>query len=197
MSDGNHDGELGAGCEESRTETDEYLSEGENTGVGGRVSEGDQESSTEENDGYTSVGRPLEVTGFVDPPCDERTECRRGKRESVEDISSVGNALPVYDEQVGVEVSVPAEDGQEHDAVEQAGSNDGTVLEVLPGQELDGRKLGFPDVEDGEEAESEDDAGDDIRGVPALGRVGDETERQNKETPRAHDEDDAKDWIAR
>jgi len=193
VSDGNHDGELGAGGEESRAETDQYLSEGKNTGVGGRVSEGDQKSSTEENDGHTSVGRPLEVTGFVDPPCDERTECRRGKRESVEDISSVRNALPVYDEQVGVEVSVPAEDGQEHDAVKQAGADDGTVLEVLPGQELDGRKLGFPDVEDGEEAESENDAGDDVRGVPALGRVCDETERQNEKTPCAHDEDNAED----
>ena len=133
MSDGDHDSELGAGGEESRAETDEYLSEGENTGVCGRVSEGDQESGTEENDRYTGVGRPLEVTRFVDPPCDERTECRRGKRESVEDISSVGNALPVYDKQVRVEVSVPAEDRQEHDAVKQAGADDGTVLEVLPG----------------------------------------------------------------
>jgi hypothetical protein len=58
---------------------------------------------------------------------------------------------------------------------------------------LDGRKFGFPHVKGGEKAEAKDDAGNDVRGFPSLRGIGDESERQNKETPCAHDEDDAKD----
>ena len=58
---------------------------------------------------------------------------------------------------------------------------------------MDRREFGFPDVEDGEKEETEDDTGDDIRGSPALRGVGDETERQDKETPSAHEEDDTED----
>ena len=47
--------------------------------------------------------------------------------------------------------------------------------------------------EDWEEAETEDDAGDDVRGLPALRSVGDETERQHKEAPCAHEEDNTED----
>lgn len=99
----------------------------------------------------------------------------------------------MYDDQVGVEVSIPAEDGKEHDAIKQAGADNCGVLKVSPGQELERRKFGFPDVEDREEAETEDDAGDDVGGFPALRGVGNETKRQHKETPCAHEEDDAED----
>jgi len=67
----------------------------------------------------------------------------------------------------------------------------------MPGQELEWRILGFPDVENREKAETEDDAGDNIRGLPALRSIGLETERQHKETPCAHEEDDTEDYTMR
>lgn len=63
----------------------------------------------------------------------------------------------------------------------------------MPGQELERRELGFPDVEDREKAETENNAGDNVRGLPALWSVGLKTERQHKETPCAHEEDDTED----
>ena len=63
----------------------------------------------------------------------------------------------------------------------------------MPGQELERGELGFPDVEYRHKEKTEDDAGDDVRGLPALRSVGDETERQHKEAPCAHEEDDTED----
>jgi hypothetical protein len=99
----------------------------------------------------------------------------------------------VYDNQVRVKVSVPAKDRKKHGAIKQARANDGGISEVMPGQELERCEFCLPDVEDREEAETEDDAGDDVRGLPALRSVGDEAERQHKEAPCAHEEDDTKD----
>lgn len=83
VSDGNHDGELTAGGEEGRSETNKDLSESKDTRVGGGVSEWNQQSGTEQNDRYTSGGRPLEVTGMMDPPRDKRAERGRSEREGV------------------------------------------------------------------------------------------------------------------
>lgn len=197
VSDGNHDGKLTAGGEEGRSETNKDLSESKDTRVGGGVSEWNQQSGTEQDNRYTSGGRPLEITGMMNPPCDKWAERRRSEREGVEDVSSVCDALPVYDDQVRIEVPVPAEDGKEHGTIKQARADNGGVPKVMPGQELEWRILGFPDVENREKAETEDDAGDNIRGLPALRSVGLETERQHKETPCAHEEDDTEDCTMR
>ena len=99
----------------------------------------------------------------------------------------------MYDDQVRIEVSVPAEDGKEHGTIKQARADNGGVPEVVPGQELERSELSFPDVEYRHKETTVDDAGDDVRGLPALRSVGDETERQHKEAPCAHEEDNTED----
>ena len=117
VSDGNHDGELTTGGEEGRSETNKNLSESKHTRVSRWVSEWNQQSGTEQDNRYTGGGRPLEVTGMMNPPRDKWAERGRSEREGVEDVSSVCDALPVYDNEVGIEVSVPAEDGKEHGTI--------------------------------------------------------------------------------
>lgn len=76
MRDRNHDGELGAGGEDTSAETNENLGERNDAGVGVGSSEGDQKSCAENDDWHTSVGSPLEVTSVADGPRDERAEGR-------------------------------------------------------------------------------------------------------------------------
>lgn len=79
VTDGNHDGELSAGGEEARSETNKNLSESEDTRVGGWVPERYQQGGTEQDDRYTDSGCPLEVTGTTDPIRDKWAEGGRSE----------------------------------------------------------------------------------------------------------------------
>lgn len=109
MGDGGHDGELTACGEDAGTETNEDLGEGQDAGVGAGSAERNQQAGSEEGDGYTSHRDPLEIASVADEHSDQRAEDGRCKRERVEDVSGVCDALPVNDLQVRVEHGVPAE----------------------------------------------------------------------------------------
>lgn len=83
----------------------------------------------------------------------------------------MSDAKPVNNLQITAEITVPASNGEEHDSVQEAGSNHGRVLKILPWQELDGSEETLPGVENGEKQGTKNDAGDDVRGVPSLRSV--------------------------
>lgn len=118
--DGYHDGKLSADGEDTSTNTDDDLCEGDDTGVGVGCAEGEEKRCAENNNRYTGISSPLEVSGIADDERDDRAKGGRCEGERVEDVSGVRDALPVNDEQVRLEVGVPDEDGDEHDAVESA-----------------------------------------------------------------------------
>ncbi|KAI6755555.1 hypothetical protein HG531_004661 [Fusarium graminearum] len=120
MSDGGHDSDLVDGGENTSTETDEDLGQGQKTDVGVLFSEGNDQSGTQQHDGSTSHGGPLNVTSAGNEPSDTRRNDGRGERVGVENIVGVGDAQPVDNLEIRAEISVPAEGGQEHDGVEQA-----------------------------------------------------------------------------
>lgn len=82
---------------------------------------------------------------------------------------------------------------REHEGVQDARAKEGRVLEVLPGQELNGGNPLLPDEEDGEEQEAQDQHCDNVAGSPAVGGVGGDAEGQQEEREGGGDENDAED----
>lgn len=94
-------------------------------------------------------------------------------------------------QEVGVKVAVPAKGRQEHDAVEEAGADDGALLKVLEGQELDGGKLGLPEVKGREEEDAQNLHGDDVGSGPVVWGVGRQTVGQQQEGEGSDEQQDA------
>lgn len=194
MADDSHDGELGAGGEETGTGTDKDLGHGEETDVGIGRTERDDDGGTDEGEGNTDVGGPLELSSVRDESADEGSQDRRGEGEGVEDVAGGGDVETVHNLEVRAEVGVPAEDGEEHDAVEEARTDDGGLLEVLPGEELDGGEILLPYDEETEGDDTDNFHGDDVGGSPSLGSLGDDAKGEEDEDESGGDEDDTQDW---
>lgn len=92
---------------------------------------------------------------------------------------------------------VNVQGGHEHDAVKQAGSDDGGLLKVLPGKELNLGELKFPNVEEEEEHDTENLHGDNVARGPLLGGVGRKTEGEEEEHKGGGDDEQADHYFDR
>lgn len=86
-----------------------------------------------------------------------------------------------------------SQDGNKHDAVEQAGTNNGPLLQVLEGEELHRREPALPGGKSHEAEDSNDNHDNHAGALPTLSGVGRETEGQEEQRPPGGDEDNAED----
>lgn len=171
VSDSGHDGDLGAGGEDTGSDTVKELENNEGSDAGARSSVGDQESGTQEHEGNTSEGSVLEISGQANDVSEKRTEEGGSQREAVKNVTSVGNALSVDNQEVRLVVCIPAENGKEHEAVEETSANDVPVPQVLPSDEALGGQVLLPDVEGGDAEDSNNQHGNDVGRLPAVSGV--------------------------
>jgi len=79
-------------------------------------------------------------------------------------VACVGDAEGVGDFDVVVVLEIPGIETEVEDGGETAGSEDGAFADEFPADEMDAGEVAFPDVEDGEEAGSDDYHGDEGSG---------------------------------
>lgn len=96
VGDRRHDSELAAGGEDAGAQANEDLSQGQDTDRGVGLTEWNQKGCSQKSDWNTAHGDPLVVARVADQDTDERAKDRRGKREGVQDVASVFDALSVY-----------------------------------------------------------------------------------------------------
>lgn len=87
------------------------------------------------------------------------------------------------------------QDRYEHDAVEETSTNDGPLLEVLPGKELHRREPLLPNSEECEADDAKDDHADHARASPSQTAVDRKTEGEQEKRPTSRNQDDANNYV--
>lgn len=143
----------------------------------------------------------------LDLQSEEGAEEGRGQGEGVENVASGGDALSVNNQEVRLVVGVPnadltvrglsnqssrpnySQDRAEHQAVEQAGTDDGALLQVLVGDEGHRGQVLLPAVEERHANDTDDLQSNDVSRLPAVrGQANDVERKQDK----GEDEDNEK-----
>lgn len=76
-----------------------------------------------------------------------------------------------------------SQNGQKHESVDQASTEDGTILEKLEWHVRNGREPLLPDVKGNQAKDTENDHGDDVSSLPSVGSVSSQTEGQQQQRP--------------
>lgn len=172
MCDRGHDRNGAAAAKDLAAQTNQELGKDEHADRRVGAAERDQKAGSKHHDGNPGISSPLEIASVADEEADDGAKEGGGQGKGVEDVASVGDGLAMHDQEVGRKVNVPAKDGQEHEADEQAGADNRSLLQVAEWQELDGRKLGLPHHKHGQQQNPEHNQGNDVWSCPLLRRAG-------------------------
>lgn len=189
-----HDGHLLADDEGATTESDEDEAHDDVANVDVGLTELDHETDTEDGDGDTKEdGGPLEASVVAQE--DTEKDGPEGATHGVDvaHVGGVGDAQVVDDDTEGVEVVVPHVPGSVDGGHHAVGEEDGAVLDEVPGDEGDGRKVLLPDDEAANQQTTEDEEADDQGRLPLLGLVRVQGEGEEEQTNTGSGQDNTND----
>lgn len=112
---------------------------------------------------------PLESSGATHQVTNQQEQHARNDAERVRDVSGLGDAQVVDNLQVRGEVVGPAVVGDLVRGIEQAGADQGAVLDERPVEQGHGGKEFLVDAEEDQHEAAHHDHGDDVARGPTLG----------------------------
>lgn len=162
-----------------------------NGGVG--RSEVDHECGTENVDWDSNESDPLVATRVTDRDTGDNTEDAGADGVDVAHVGCFGDGKVVDNQVERVKVEIPAVEGDVESTNGEACTENGSILEESPGQELLGREVLLKEGEEDDQAESDDQECNDIVSAPSMRSSGCQAERQEEHDETTHEDEQSND----